>query len=111
MEVSMRVLVLAMLAAMAGAQAGVTQIRIPPNAPFAEGKSFGDVGAYVRITGRFYGELDPNRPANKAIVDLGRAPKNERQRVEYSADFDILTPADRSKGNGTLFYDVNNRGN
>ena len=31
--------------------------------------------------------------------------------MEYSADFDILRPADAAKGNGTLFYDVNNRGN
>jgi len=107
----MRILLAAMLVATALAHAGVTKVEITSNAPFADGKSFGDVGAYVRITGRFYGELDPNRPANKAIVDLGRAPKNERGRVEYSADFDILTPADKAKGNGTLFYDVNNRGN
>ncbi|HUQ73644.1 MAG TPA: alpha/beta hydrolase domain-containing protein [Burkholderiales bacterium] len=93
------------------AAAGVVRIEVESSAPFADGKSFGGVGPYVRIKGRFAGELDPARPANKAIVDLGRAPKNERGFVEYSADFDILTPADKSKGNGTLFYDVNNRGN
>lgn len=107
----MRTLFVALLVAMTSAHAGVTRIEITSSGPFLDGKAFGDVGAYVRITGRFYGELDPNRPANKAIVDLGRAPKNERGRVEYSADFDILTPADKGKGNGTLFYDVNNRGN
>ena len=107
----MRILVAAMLVATASVQAGVSRIEITSSGPFLEGKTFGDVGAYTRVTGRFYGELDPNLPANKAIVDLARAPKNERGRVEYSADFDILTPADKSKGNGTLFYDVNNRGN
>ena len=106
----MRIFLAAMLVA-ASAHAGVTRIEITSSAPFADGKSFGDVGPYTRIQGRFYGELDPNRPANKGIVDLGRAPKNERGRVEYSADFDILTPSDKGKGNGTLLYDVNNRGN
>jgi hypothetical protein len=104
-------IVLAGLLVAASAHAGVTRIEITSTGPFAEGRSFGEVGAYTRIQGRFYGELDPNRPANQTIVDLGRAPRNERGRVEYSADFDILTPADKTKSNGTLFYDVNNRGN
>ncbi len=95
----------------ASAHAGLTRIEIVSSVPFAGGKAFGEVGAYTRITGRFYGELDPNIPANKLIVDLAKAPRNARGRVEYSADFDILTPADKAKGNGTLFYDVNNRGN
>jgi hypothetical protein len=30
--------------------------------------------------------------------------------VEFSADFEILTPADPGRANGTLLYDVNNRG-
>jgi hypothetical protein len=93
------------------AHAGVTRIEVVSSGPFAEGKAFGEVGAYTRITGRFHGELDPALPANRGIVDLARAPRNARGRVEYSADFDILRPADAAKGNGTLFYDVNNRGN
>ena len=93
------------------AHAGVTRIEVVSSGPFAEGKAFGDVGAYTRFTGRFYGELDPALPANARIVDLKSAPRNARGRVEYSADFDILRPADAAKGNGTLFYDVNNRGN
>src|SRR5258706_9303048 len=93
------------------AQAAVTKIEVLSQGPFAEGKAFGDVGAYVRITGRFYGELHPAIPANKSILDLTRAPRNVRGRVEYSADLDILQPADKAKGNGTLLYDVNNRGN
>ena len=95
----------------ASARAAVTRIEIVSSGPFAGGKPFGEVGPYVRITGRFHGELDPLLPANKGIVDLNKAPRNARGWVEYSADFDILTPADRAKGNGTLIYDVNNRGN
>src|SRR5436190_6624479 len=107
----MRILLAATLVLSASVHAGVTRIEITSSGPFAEGKAFGEVGAYTRIQGRFYGELDPNRPSNKGIVDLAKAPRNERGRVEYSADFDILTPADEAKSNGTLFYDVNNRGN
>src|SRR5260221_6096262 len=102
---------LPLLVCLVTSHAAVTRIEVVSSGPFAEGKAFGDVGAYTRITGRFYGELDPAIPANKSIVDLTRAPRNARGRVEYSADFDILQPADKAKGNGTLLYDVNNRGN
>ncbi len=91
--------------------AEVTRIEITSQAPFAGGKSFGGAGSYVRISGRFHGELDPTHPANRKIVDIRLAPRNARGKVEYSADFDILRPADPAKGNGTLLYDVNNRGN
>lgn len=78
--------------------------RIPP-------ASFGEVGAYERIIARFHGELDPEHPLNRGIVDLAAAPRNARGRVEYSADLDILKPLDPKRGNGVLLYDVNNRGN
>ena len=91
--------------------AGITKIEISSQTPFAGGKSFGATGPYVRVKGRFFGELDPTHPANRGIVDIRSAPRNARGKVEYSADFDILRPADPDKGNGTLFYDVNNRGN
>src|SRR5438067_9572852 len=107
----MRQLLLAITVLLLGtAHAAVTKVEVSSSGPFAEGKAFGDVGAYTRITGRFHGELDPNLPANKGIVDLARAPRNARGKVEYSADFDILRPADAAKGNGTLLYDVTNRG-
>jgi len=92
-------------------KAEIVRVEITSEAPFAGGRSFGAVGPYVRFTGRFYGDLDPSSPSNKGIVDILSAPRNARGRVEYSADFDLLRPADLSKGNGTLFYDVNNRGN
>src|SRR5262249_24994811 len=36
---------------------------------------------------------------------------NDRGSVEYVTDIEILRPADRSKGNGILFFNVVNRGN
>ena len=92
-------------------KAEIVRIEITSQTPYAGGKVFGAAGAYVLVRGRFYGELDPSHPANRNVVDLRNAPRNARDRVEYSADFDLLRPADPFKGNGTLFYDVNNRGN
>ena len=91
--------------------AEVTRVEVTVRAPFAGGKAFGAAGPYVRIAGRFHGELDATHPANRGIVDIRLAPRNARGKVEYSADFEILRPADPAKGNGTLLYDVNNRGN
>jgi alpha/beta hydrolase family protein len=100
-----------LLAATAAAQAGVTRIEITRRVPFAAGQAFGAAGAYERIVGRFHGELDPAHPLNAGIVDLDKAPRNTRGKVEYSSDFEILKPVDLAKGNGVLLYDVNNRGN
>lgn len=88
----------------------LTRIEVKSTTPFAGGKSFGAVGPYVWVKGRFYGELDPTAPGNRGIADIRLAPRNERGRVEYSADFEVLRPADPMKGNGSLLYEVNNRG-
>jgi len=72
--------------------------------------SFGAIGAYERISGRFKGELDPNDPKNAIITDLKRAPRNARGRVEYSATFSLAKPLDMSKASGFLFYQTPNRG-
>src|SRR5690349_3848226 len=80
--------------------AGVTKVEVVSSTAFADPRTFGEVGAYTHITGRFHGELDPNLPANKGIVDLAKAPRNARGKVQYSAEFEILRPADAAKGNG-----------
>src|SRR3989454_917158 len=102
---------LALIATTTAADARVTRIEIAKTEPFAAGQTFGAVGAYEKIVGRFHGELDPALPLNAAIVDLDKAPKNARGKVEYSADFYILKPVDLGKGNGALFYELSNRGN
>jgi hypothetical protein len=44
------------------------------------------------------------------IVNLDKAPLNATGKVEYEADFFVLRPADRARGNGKIIYDVTNRG-
>jgi len=91
--------------------ADVSRLVIDQRGPFAEGHAFGQVGPYERIKGRIWIEIDPADPANRGIVDLRLAPKNERGKVEFWTDFFLLKPVDPHRGNGRLLYDVNNRGN
>ena len=101
---------LVLLASVTGVESAVTRIEVQRRDPIT-GPGFGNTGAYERIVGRFFGELDPAHPLNKDIVDIQLAPRNALGRVEYSADLDLLKPVDMTKGNGALLYDVNNRGN
>ncbi len=78
--------------------------------PFAGGHEFSVTGAYEKIVGRIYGEVAPKNPLNQVIVNLNRAPRNPRGRVEYWSDFCILKPLDLARGNGKLFFDAPNRG-
>ena len=45
------------------------------------------------------------------VVNLDRAPRNERGLVEYSAPFVIIRPTDVTRGNRKILYGINNRGN
>src|SRR5262245_55391381 len=92
------------------ANARITEIRIDSIEPFANGHTFGNVGAYEKIKGVAKGELDPKSPQNAVIVDLDKAPVNARGMVEYETDVYLMRPADQGKGNGVLLYEVNNRG-
>ncbi len=93
------------------ASAEVVRFDVESRAPFAEGRSFGAAGPYERIVGRVYYRLDPDLPQNGNVVDLKLAPRNDDGFVEYSGDLFILAPKDLTRGNGAVFYDVNNRGN
>src|SRR5262245_49743912 len=90
---------------------GITRIDIASvESPTFEGKTFGSVGAYEKLRGTAFGELDPNDPRNAVITDLQFAPRNARGNIEYSMDFYILKPIDLAKSNHKLFMEVNNRG-
>jgi hypothetical protein len=92
-------------------QARIVRLEITQTQPAFGGRNFGEVGGYERVTGKAYGEVDPQSPANSMIQDISMAPRNAKGLVEYSTDIDILRPADRSKSNGVLFFNIINRGN
>ena len=94
----------------APAEARLTRLHIDQREVVAQGQSFGAAGAYERLTGTAYFEVDPKDPHNAAVFDLDKAPVNARGMVEFAADMAILRPVDVAKGSRTLFFEVNNRG-
>ena len=93
------------------ATAKIVRIEITKVEPAFDGKSFGTVGAYEKLTGKAYGALDPASRSNRIIQDISLAPRNAKGQVEYVTDIEIIRPKDAAKGNGTLMVDVVNRGN
>ena len=96
------------------AEARITRIEIDralSQSPTFEGRTFGAVGAYEKLRGTAFGEVDPRDPRNAVITDIELAPRNGRGMVEYSMDIYILKPLNLRDGNNRLFVEVNNRGN
>ena len=101
----------AVLGGQGAVEARVVRIEIERvESPTFEGHSFGDVGPYEKLVGRVFGEVDPEAPENAVITDVELASRNARGMVEYAADLLILRPVDPSRGNGRVFYELNNRG-
>src|SRR5919109_38694 len=102
---------IALLLAPGFLEARITRIVIDRvESPTFDGVSFGDVGPYEKIVGHAFGEVDPAHPLNAGIVNIDQAPTNAAGRVEYTADFYLLQPVDRQRGNRHIFYEVLNRG-
>src|ERR1700681_2001842 len=91
--------------------AEVTRVEITSHQDVLNGKAFGTVGAYEKLSGKVYFAVDPNNLHNKVIADIDKAPRNSQGKVEFSADLFIVRPKDPSHGNGVAFFDVVNRGN
>lgn len=94
----------------ANARAELRSLQIIKQEAFADGMAFGDTGPYVKIIAVARFAVDPAHMRNRPIVDLNLAPRNGDGLVEFESDVYILTPKDPARGNGAIFYDVNNRG-
>ncbi len=92
-------------------EAKVVRIEVERTTPYAGGRTFGEAGAFERLEGTVFMEVDPHDPRNAVIVNLDRAPRNAEGRVEFSAPFVLIRPVDVTRGNGKLLYGINNRGN
>lgn len=93
-----------------GADAEVLRFEVLQTTPAFEGRSFGAVGPYVKITARATISVDPTDPHNAMIADIQLAPRNAAGRVVAVADVVVLRPAEALRGNGTLLVEVPNRG-
>jgi hypothetical protein len=91
-------------------RAEVVRIEVKSRADLLAGKSFGTAGAFEKISGKIYFAVDPKNSANRIIADIDKAPKNASGKVESSSDFYMIKPKDAARGNGTVLYEVANRG-
>jgi hypothetical protein len=103
-------LIIALLVALP-LHAEVVRIEVKSRADILAGKSFGSAGAFEKLSGKIYFAVDPRNPANQIVTDIGKAPKNASGKVEFSSDFYIIKPKDAARGNGSVLYEVSNRGN
>jgi hypothetical protein len=100
------------MCSVAVSEARVTRIEVLKVEQVPAAQANGEaVPPYERISGRFYGELDPKDPKNALITDIQLAPKNARGMVEYVGTFSLMKPADMARASGVLIYSVVNRGN
>jgi hypothetical protein len=111
LRTSIRYAVLAALLPAALCHAALVRMEITERSDVLDGKPFGRAGAYERLAGKAYFAIDPKSAANQAIADVGLAARNHEGFVEFSSDIFILRPKDPKKGNGTVLYEVSNRGN
>ncbi len=92
------------------ASAHVVRVEVESREAVADGVAWGLAGPYERIKGTIYFAVDPTNPANRIITDIDLAPRNAQGLVEFSANFYLIKPVDATRGNGTLLYEVSNRG-
>jgi hypothetical protein len=90
-------------------QARVTKIVIDDTQPLRIGTPPTVVPGWQQISGRAFGELDPNDPVNAIIqdIELGKDPDGK---VRYVASFVLTKPEDMSQASGLMWHDVPNRG-
>ena len=94
----------------ATASAEVVRIDVGARSDVADGRAYGLAGAFERIAGTIYFAVDPDNPANQIVTDIAYAPRNTDGKVEFRSDFYLIKPKDISRGNGTVLYEVSNRG-
>lgn len=102
-------LVLVVLAFRGPLAAQVQRLEVHERETVAEGRAFGVVGPYEKLTGTVHFALDPEHPGNSQVVDLRHATRQDDS-VVYSANFFVLRPVEPQRGNGTLLLEVSNRG-
>lgn len=105
-----RILIALLLLFSTPAWAELVRIEVKSRADLLGGQAFGTAGAYEKLVGVLHFAIDPANSANRIIADLDKAPRNARGLVEFSSDFYLIKPKDPSRGNGSLLYEVSNRG-
>jgi Alpha/beta hydrolase domain len=91
-------------------EARVTRVEIESRTDVLHGKSFGEAGAYERLSGQIFFSVRVDNPHDSPVVDLRDAVNLSHGEVAFSADFVAFRPKDARKSNGSLLLEVPNRG-
>ena len=91
-------------------EARVVRVEITSRKDVLGGQSFGNAGAYERMTGRVYFSVAVANKHNHGIVDIENAVNLKRGEVEFWSNFVIIRPKNAARGNGTMLLEVPNRG-
>ena len=105
-----RTLIALLILVAAPVHAEVVRIEVTSRTDVLAGRTFGAAGPYEKLAGRIYFAVDPRNAVNQIIADINLAPTNAAGKVEFSSDFYLIKPKDPRRGNGTLLYEVSNRG-
>src|SRR5262249_58601883 len=103
------VLLIAMAGITGNAEARLTKIHAGPPV-LIDVPAFGARGAYLKISGTYEGEINPDDRRNAVIADIQLAPSTDGK-VRYSSTFVLLRPQNLANGNRKIFYAFGNRGN
>jgi hypothetical protein len=90
--------------------AGVVRVEVTERSDVVMPANTGAAGPYERIVGKVHFALDPRLPANRLISDIDLAPRNAQGLVEFTSDMYVFQPKDPRRGNGTVLFQVANRG-
>ena len=88
----------------------VERIEITHQAPYADGREFGEHGPFELIRARLRYAVNPMLEDHRRITDLECANRGTDGCVRFSGDLVLMRPQDPSAGNGALVIDVPNRG-
>ena len=84
--------------------AEVVRIDVQSHADLLGGQTFGSAGPYEKLSGTIHFSVDPALPANRSVKDLEKATRNDKGRVEFSADFYLIKPKNIERGNRAVLF-------
>ena len=90
--------------------AAVTQVHVVERTDVLNGVAHGPAGPYESIVAKAHFAVDPKNPANRIVTDIDLSPKGDSGLVEFTADVIVIKPRDTAAGNGTILFEVSNRG-
>lgn len=89
----------------------IIRLDIRSRRAFAEGKSFGETGAYELIEGRAELSLRADQIGADAIYEPEFIDTDAEGNIRATTDVWLLAPLDPERGNGSLLFEFVNRGN